>query len=83
MVPLFLQCPTEPQPLALSVEDGAHLIGLRNSKMWEVISAGLVIPIRLGRRTLIPYAELQKLLARPQPEIDAALTAFKANRGAR
>ena len=72
-----------PHALAYSVEDGAALIGLRSTKAWECIAAGLITPIRVGRRTLVPYTELERFLALPQAEIDAALAAYKQRRGAR
>ena len=72
-----------PHALAYSVEDGAALIGLRSTKAWQCIAAGLITPIRVGRRTLVPYTELQRFLALPQAEIDAALAAYKQRRGAR
>ena len=72
-----------PHALAYSVDGGAALIGLRSTKVWECIAADLITPIRVGRRTLVPYTELQRFLALPQAEIDAALAAYKQRKGSR
>ena len=58
--------------LAFSVADGAVQIGLRATTLWQCIAAGLITPIKVGRRTLLPYTELQRFLALSQAEIDAA-----------
>jgi len=37
----------------------------------------------VGRRTLLPYTELQRFLALSQAEIDAALASYKQRKGER
>jgi len=73
----------EPHPLSVSVEHGARLLGIGRTTMWACVSSGLVAVVRLSNRTLIPFAELELLMARPQEDIDAALKAFKESREAR
>jgi hypothetical protein len=51
------------KPLAVSVKLACKLIGVGNTKMWELIKAGRVNTVSIGRRRLVLYASLESLLA--------------------
>jgi|GEM_PF-3084007 len=55
----------------LSVAETATLLGVHHSTLRHEIAAGTIRSIRVGRRILIPRAELDRLLAgdpaRPAP----------------
>jgi excisionase family DNA binding protein len=47
-------------PANLSVPDGAQWLGIGQTKMWALIRDGEIQAVRLGSRTLLPLAELQR-----------------------
>lgn len=49
-------------PLAHSVPVAARLLGIGHSKAWALIAQGKIRAIRLGRRTLIPAREIERVL---------------------
>lgn len=49
-------------PLAVSVPEGARMIGLSKSRMYELIAEGRVEARKIGSRTVIPTASLRALL---------------------
>jgi hypothetical protein len=51
------------KPIAVSVKLACKLIGVGNTKMWELIKAGRVKTRTLGRRRLVLYDSLETLLA--------------------
>jgi excisionase family DNA binding protein len=51
---------TSTDPILLTVEDAAAVLSIGRSKTWELIAAGELGVIRLGRRTLIPREELER-----------------------
>lgn len=56
---------TEPQPVALpvlTVEEAARMLGLARSTAYDCVARGEIPSIRMGRRILVPTAELRKLL---------------------
>lgn len=50
-------------PIFHTVPQACHRLSLGRSKLYELISAGQLKPVRVGRRTLLPEAELQRFAA--------------------
>jgi excisionase family DNA binding protein len=51
-------------PANLSVRDGAQWLGIGPTKTWALIRDGELKAVRLGSRTLLPLAELQRFQSR-------------------
>jgi excisionase family DNA binding protein len=51
-------------PANLSVPEGARWLGCGQTKMWALIRDGELKVVRLGSRTLLPLAELQRFQSR-------------------
>jgi excisionase family DNA binding protein len=51
-------------PLLFSVTDAARLLGLGRSKLYELLSAGEVRTVKVGRRRLVPADALAEYVAR-------------------
>jgi|GEM_PF-762025 len=51
-------------PLAHQVPAACHRIGLGRTGLYALIKAGEIKPIKVGARTLIPEAELQRFIQR-------------------
>ena len=49
--------------LAYSPSEGAQVLGISRSKIYELIAAGDLKVIKLGSRTLVPHSELLRFLA--------------------
>lgn len=56
------------KPLTVTIGTARKLSGLGNTKIWELIKHRKLDTISIGRRRLIVYASLERLLS---PEIDA------------
>jgi hypothetical protein len=55
---------TSHQPLSVSVEHAAAMIGISSRMLREMIRRGNVRVVRLGpRRIVVPIAELQRIVA--------------------
>lgn len=52
------------EPDLLSVAEFCRAIGVGRTTAYELIAAREVVPIRIGRRTLIPRTEKDQLVAR-------------------
>ena len=52
-----------PDSLAIPVSDAADLIGISRSKAYAMAADGELPTVRIGRKTLIPMAELRQWLA--------------------
>ncbi len=50
------------KPRAFSLTDGQRLIGLSRSTWYRMEAAGKIKLVRIGRRTLIPADEIDRLL---------------------
>lgn len=50
--------------LAVSVEEAAQMLGIGRSKVFELLKEGSLASIRIGRRRLIPYAEIRAFMER-------------------
>ena len=50
-----------PPPLAYGIADAAVALSVSQRTIWNFISEGKVRKVRLGRRVLIPAADLQAI----------------------
>ena len=50
-------------PLAHRIEDACNRLGIGRTMLYELIKAGELRTIKIGTRTLIPEADLQKVIA--------------------
>ncbi len=51
-------------PLAYGIEDAADALGLSRSRLYELIAAGEIAVCKVGKRSIIPVAELIGFLDR-------------------
>ena len=49
--------------LLVSVNEAARVLGISRSYAYELVAAGILVPVRLGRRVLIPIAAIEELVA--------------------
>lgn len=49
--------------LAVAVSEAADLIGCSTSMVWKLISQGDIAKAKVGRRTVIRVAEIERFLA--------------------
>lgn len=64
MIPATSTAPTGAiEPDLLSVEEFCRAIGVGRTTTYELIAAREIVPIRIGRRTLIPRTEKDRLIA--------------------
>ena len=53
----------DPLPLlAIRVHEACHMIGIGRTKLYELIRAGDLETVKLGRATLIPVSSLRRLI---------------------
>ncbi|MCA9852232.1 MAG: helix-turn-helix domain-containing protein [Dehalococcoidia bacterium] len=57
--------------LVVSVREAAEMLGVGRATMYELVNAGEVDSITLGRRRLIPVHSLRRLVGAPTPAQDA------------
>jgi excisionase family DNA binding protein len=50
------------KPIAFSVADAAKYISISRSSLYELNNRGVITFIKVGRRTLVPRVELDRLL---------------------
>lgn len=50
-------------PIAVTIPEAVKLTGLSRSRLYECLQAGVIAAKKAGRRTLIPFAELEAYLA--------------------
>jgi excisionase family DNA binding protein len=53
----------EPKPIAVTIPTARRISGLGNSTIWKLISEGRLDTVSVGRRRLILYDSLEKLLS--------------------
>lgn len=51
-----------PAPLAHRIPEACRRLGVGRSSLYELIKSGEVKTIKIGTRTLVPEAELQKVI---------------------
>ena len=54
------------EPLAVRVTVAAELLGLGKTRIYELIEAGDLEVVKIGRSTLIPYKNLKKLIGQEE-----------------
>jgi excisionase family DNA binding protein len=47
--------------LAYTVKDACRVLGIGRSMLYKLIAESKLKPIKIGRRTLIPRAEIERL----------------------
>ena len=60
--------------LAVPVTEAASLIGCSPSMLWKLVGQGRIEKVKIGRRTVIRVAELERFLAE-QSEAPAVVAA--------
>lgn len=53
---------TELKPRAVSVADAAKAMGIGVTHAWRLIGEGIITPVRLGSRTLVEVAEIDRVI---------------------
>lgn len=48
-------------PLLHSIDGACHMLSMRRTWLYAQIKAGQIATVKLGRRTLIPDSELQRI----------------------
>lgn len=51
------------KPLAVTLPDAVRLTGMSRSRLYELLQQNKITGRKAGRRTLIPFAELEAYLA--------------------
>ncbi|WP_033927063.1 helix-turn-helix domain-containing protein [Sphingomonas sp. 35-24ZXX] len=51
------------RPLAVTLPDAVKLTGMSRSRLYELLQQNKIKAHKAGRRTLIPFAELEAYLA--------------------
>ena len=54
------------EALAYSIEGAAHRLGIGRTLLIKLIQQRRILVVKLGRRTLVPAAQLEALLVRPE-----------------
>lgn len=49
-------------PLAIGVEDAYRALGIGRTAFYAMVSRGELTLIKIGKRSLVPYADLQRLV---------------------
>lgn len=55
---------TAPEPISVRIAEAVRLTGIRRSKLYELIGAGDLEVVKIGRCTLIPMDSLRALIER-------------------
>lgn len=64
--------PGDPDRL-LSIPEAIEVLRISRTHFFRLMRAGVIVPMRLGHRTLIPMREIQRLISenyRPPPRSD-------------
>ena len=59
-----MTAPLPPDPICVRVNDAARMIGVGRTKLYELIAAGEVETVKLGKATRITTASLHNLVMR-------------------
>ena len=54
---------TNTAPLAHRIPDACNRLGIGRSMLYELIKSGEIRTVKIGTRTLVPEADLQKVIA--------------------
>ncbi len=55
-------------PLLVAVPDAARLLGIGTTLAWDLVRAGDIPSVKLGRRVLVPRAGLERLVGVPDAD---------------
>lgn len=55
---------TRLEPLAVDIPEACRLTGLGRSKLYELLSAGEIPSVKVGKRRVVPVASLRQWLAK-------------------
>jgi excisionase family DNA binding protein len=55
------------EPLSVTVRRASELTGIGQTKLWEMIGAGVIESVKIAGRRLLLYESLKKLVAQVQP----------------
>ena len=58
----------EAKPLTVTVATARKISGLGNTTIWQLIKNGKLETVHVGRRRLVVYSSLQKLLSPNPPD---------------
>jgi hypothetical protein len=50
------------KPLAVTIQTAQNLIGIKNTKLWQLIGNGSLQTLSVGKRRLVLYASLERLI---------------------
>ena len=50
-------------PLAVTVDQACDLVGVRRTKLYELVRTGQLRLVKIGRRSVIPFDDLKKLVS--------------------
>lgn len=66
-------CPyvTDAKPISVTVRAARDLTGLGNTTLWKLIGDGTLATVRVGRRRLILFKSIEKLI---EPTSEGAIT---------
>ena len=59
-----MTAPLPPDPICVRVNDAARMVGVGRTKLYELIAAGEVETVKLGKATRITTASLHDLVRR-------------------
>lgn len=59
-----MSAPLPPEPICVRVNDAARMIGVGRTKLYELIAAGEVETVKLGKATRITTDSLRNLVRR-------------------
>ena len=62
-VPLLIRSAQEPMRLLLRPEEGADALGVSRARFYELMSAGRIKSIKIGRSRRVPISELRSWIA--------------------
>jgi len=52
------------EPISVRIREACRLTGIGRSKLYELIAAGEVQTLKIGRITLVPMSSLRSLITR-------------------
>ncbi len=55
-------------PLLVGIRDAAKRLGIGRSKLYELVKAREIVPVRIGSRALIPMATLDAFVNKIQKQ---------------
>lgn len=59
-----MSCPQSVEPICIRVNDAARMIGVGRTKLYELISAGELETVKIGKATRVTTASLHKFVGR-------------------